>query len=56
MPNDAYTALHDAGFSSLLMQHMHTPFMAILIQPYCGSVTFLWWGDKSYMKQLNPVI
>ena len=51
MPNAAYAALQDAGFSSLVMQHIYSPIMAIHIQPYCGSVTFFFVGVKSYMKQ-----
>lgn len=31
VPNDAYAAFQDAGFSSLMTQHMHCPTVAILV-------------------------
>jgi hypothetical protein len=32
VPNDAYVALQDAGFSSLMTQHMWRPTVAILVK------------------------
>jgi hypothetical protein len=32
VPNDAYAALQDAGFSSLMTQHVCCPTVAILVK------------------------
>jgi hypothetical protein len=60
--NDAHTVSENAGFSSVIMQHMCQPFMPFFKQPYLGLVLLNFYfleggeGVKSVYKKLVPVI